>query len=296
MKLRILLGLIIIIFSTCEDKEVVTDPLSGQINVFTFGGQIYNTTGGSYFLYDKIDGQFYYCFLVGTTGSHVFPKNVNDSYVVYGDYVRVFLQADSLDNILGSHDITTNENNAIIISGQTEKIGEGVLNLRTDLNDIKIIEIDARTDSGKKINLRAELTTLSIAYKIIRTVEGEFEHNSDSYDISQAFSSYNESQSKLTLGVQDESEAIGSQIVFYIDKTENTIPGIYLGNQSATENCFTGHISINNIIEDNQILQADFNEGTLQVEQDGENYSITFNIRTFSGYTITGHYTGEVLK
>lgn len=295
MKVRILLGLIIII-SSCEDKEVYTDPLGGEINVFNFDGTIYNTTHGAYFLYDKIDKQFYYCFLVGTTGSFVFPKNVNESYVEYGDFVRIFLQADSLGKINGAHDIIANENNVISISGQTEVIGDGEINLKTGSNDLQIIEIDARTNSGKKLNLRAGLTTGSIAYKIIRTVEGEFEYNSDTYDISQAFSTYTESDNKLTLMVQDVSETIGSQIIFNITKSENTIPGTYFGTQSATENCFTGRITINNIPEGTQILQAAFNEGTLIVEQQGENYNITFEIKTFSGYTITGHYSGEIAK
>lgn len=295
MKFRILLGLLIII-SSCKDQEVIIDPLNGQTNIFILDGNVYNTTGGAYFLYDKIGEQFYYCFLIGTTGSFVFPKNVNESYVEYGDFVRIFLQADSIGKIDGSFDILDNENNIVSISGQTEIIGDGKINLKTDSYGFGIIEVSAKTNSGKKLNLRTELTTGSIAYKIIRTVEGEFEYNSESYDISQAFSQYNESENKLTLAVQDISETIGSTIVFYINKPEYTIPGTYSGTLSATENNFTGYISITNIIEDSQILQVGFNEGTLLVEQDGENYNISFDIKTFSGYTITGHYSGEVLK
>lgn len=295
MRLRILLGLLIII-SSCDDKEVIIDPLNGQMNIFAFDGKTYNTVGGSYFLYDKVDEQFNYCFLIGTTGSWVFPKNINESYVEYGDFVRIFLQADSIGKIDGSFDIITNENNIISLSGQTEIIEEGKIGLKTDSHGFGPIEINAKTNSGKKLNLRAQLISGGIAYKIIRTVEGEFEYNSDSYDISQAFSQYNESEDKLTLAIQDESETIGSQIVFYINKPENTIPGTYLGTLSATENNFTGYISIKNIIADNQILQVGFNEGTLLVEQEGEKYNITFDVKTFSGQIITGHYLGDVIK
>jgi len=295
MKFRLLLGLIIII-SSCEDKEVYTDPLNGQTNVFRFDGEIYYTSPGAYSLYDKIDNQFYYCFLIGTTGSFVFPKNINESYVEYGDFVRIFLQADSLGKIDGSHDILINENNIISTSGKTEIINDGKIQLKTDSYGFGIIEIKAITNSGRKLNLRAQITTGSIAYKIIRTVEGEFDFNSDSYDISQATTYYSENDNKLTLVIGDESEAIGSQIVFYINKSENTIPGTYLGTQSPTENCFTGYVSIKNLIDDNQILYSGFNEGTLQVEENGENYNISFDIMTFSGHTITGHYSGELLK
>lgn len=296
MNFRMLIALIIIIISSCEDKEVFTDPLNGQTNVFSLDGEIYSTTPGAYFLYDKIDKQFYYCILIGTTGSFVFSKNLNESYVKYGDFVRIFVQADSLDKFHGSYGMLTNESNIISISGQSEIIKSAEINLKTDLSSLGIIEIKATTNSGKKLDLRAQLGTGSVAYKIIRTVEGEFDFNSDSYDISRVSTQYSENDNKLTLIVGDESEAIGSQIVFYITKTENTIPGTYLGSQSTTENGFTGYVSIYDLIEGNQILNSGFNEGTLQIEQDGENYNISFDIKTFSGYIITGHYSGEILK
>lgn len=285
MRRLVILFFLCIIHSCSTDNEIV-DPLEGLNNFFVYDGVKYDSPGGAYNLYDKINGQYYYCFLVGTTGQfNDDGKNVEEA-TVDGNFVRIFLKADTLDKFNGSYDLPQNPLNIIDIDGTTDTIREGKLTLSYGENNRHVLALKAKSDKNKNLNLRAELLTGQIAYKLSRTVEGQFSFMSKDYAISRAWAVFKPADSQTTIAFEDDDGIFATQIVLVVNETDNNLDPTYPTN--------LGYVTIYDYTLDRRLYFSDFTNGKFEFTKDIDKYRVKIDIRTVKGDSITGIYKGMI--
>lgn len=277
--------IILLLFTSCTSDNELKDPLEGLANGFKYDGKLYNSPGFYYDLYNKINHQYYYYFLIGTTGQFE-PNKIISKAQIAGNFVRILLTADSLDKIDGEYDIEFNDLNIVSIDNGADTIKEGRLILKKGINKRQIIEVRATTQSNKRLDLRAEFNTGSIAYRVYRTVEGNFSLHSKSYDISRVSTVYKAGESRMAIEFMDDNDVFATVIAFNVDETDGILDPAYPVNG--------GLVSIYDYSISERIYFSYFADGQFEFINTANGYDIKFEINTSLGDVVKGEYKGVV--
>lgn len=283
---RLVILLFLSVIHSCSTENEIVDPLEGLNNVFIYDGVRHDSPGGAYNLYDKINGQYYYCFLVGTTGHFNYNGKNVEVATVDGNFVRIFLKADTLDKFNGIYGLPYNPLNIIDVDGTTDTIQEGKLTLSYGEHNRHVLELKGKSDKNKSLNLRAELLTGQIVYKLSRTVEGHFSLMSKDYDISRAWAVFKPADSQATIVFEDDDEIFATQIALVVNETDNNLDTNYPTN--------LGYVSIYDHTLDRNVYFSDFINGKLEFTKNLDKYRVKIDIRTVKGDSIRGIYEGTI--
>lgn len=270
---------------SCSSNNV--DPIKGSMNVFDYDGILYHTPGGAYGLYNKINGSYYYYFLIGTTGQFQQPGTINIAGAsVTGNYVRVLLVADSLDKFYGEYSIDYNNLNIVKVDNNMDTLKEGKIILSKGVNEILQIEIRATSKSNKMLDLRAELTTGGIAFRVYRKVKGSFQLQSNIYDLARSTAVLKSEPEQSVITFEDDNDIFASQIAFYVNDTDKVLDATYPNN--------SGYVSVFDYSKNETIYRSDFGNASISLVKNQNGYNTKFKIKTLLGDSVNGNYSGNI--
>lgn len=286
--MRYFLGFSVLLLVLSCTKNEVQDPITGLHSVYRYDGVTYNSSGVFYNLYNKVNSQYYYYFLIGAKTAQQF--SLNDTIAkaqVDGDFIRVLFVGDSLDKIFGQHQIQSSDLNVLRINNKMDTITDGQLIFSLTEAKHTELQIIATTKGNKRLDARAEFETGSIAYRVYRTVKGSFSLKDSIYDLSRAWNKYDSTLSQMTIVFEDNNDTIASQILFTVSDSDRTV--------NSTYSTGSGYVRLNDIPKSTRYY--DFIQGAkLEFVPMGAKYNAQIKLRTTKGDSVKGTYYGVIEK
>lgn len=296
-----LLILLILAVASCKDEEV--ENIWDETNLFIeyADSEFELNSGGALYLYDIIDGEYYYCLMFRTSGPYVFGWGIDDTYST-GDYIKLHFKGDSVSYLSGLQPLIYDSNSYVMIGYDKisnsflvkDGIISGYLNFKNYGNFPNHASFEGKTEAGESVLINNIVTGFSSSYKIDRQILGRFKFQDTDYELSFYYALENEDVYSIKFGDVDFVDSVRTELTLIMKKDNNTLEGIYYGEDSGETNSFVGDMKISNI-EGERLYYEFFKEGKININKVGVgNYRIEYNLYSADNDSIIGNWESYI--